>query len=149
MRRSIGRAVLVTVGGLLLASCGSSGGGGGGGTPGFYIVIQNMAFSPLQLKVPPGGTVTVLNNDSMAHTVTSEAAAGDFTPGAVSGIQFDTGSITGQQTFMIPADAVDGTVVPYFCNIHKGAMATPNGSIKVDSSAMPAPPPGSGGGGGY
>jgi plastocyanin len=122
----------------------------GGGAPGFSITIQGMAFSPIPLAAPPGATVTVVNQDGMAHSVTSEAAAGDFTPGAVGGVQFDTGPFTGQRTFTIPANATDGTVVPFYCTVHKGAMATPNGSIRVDSTAQPGPAPGSGsGGGGY
>ena len=135
---------------LWLAGCGSSGGGGGGSTlpNGFYISIAGMAFSPLQLAVPPGGTVTVLNRDGMNHTVTSEAADGDFTPGSVGGVDFDTGSFIGSKTFTIPSTAADGTVIPYYCKIHTNSMATPNGSIRVDSTAVPAPAPGSGGGGG-
>ena len=138
---------------ISLASCGSSGGGGGssamGGSPGFYIAIRGMAFSPIPLAAPPGATVTVVNQDAMDHSVTSEAASGTFTPGAVGGVQFDTGPFTGQHTFVIPADAVDGTVVPYYCTVHKGAMATPNGSIRVDSTAQPGTAPSSGGGVGY
>jgi plastocyanin len=138
---------------LALASCGgsSSGGGGtvsGGGTPGFYITIRGMAFSPLELSVPAGQTVTVLNQDAMPHTVTSEAAAGDFTPGSVGGVQFDTGSFTGQTSFTIPANAPNGTVIPYYCRVHTTTMATPTGTIKVDDTAQPTPAPGSGGGGG-
>jgi plastocyanin len=138
---------------LLLASCGGSSSGGGGGTvsggaPGFYITIQGMAFSPLELSVPPGGTVTVVNRDAMAHTVTSEAAAGSFSPGGVAGVQFDTGQFTGTRTFTIPANAPSGTVVPYYCGVHTSTMVTPTGTIKVDDTAQPGPAPGSGGGGG-
>lgn len=141
---------------LALLSCGgsSSGSGGGGvtgGAPGFYITIHGMAFSPAQLSVPPGATVTVVNQDAMPHSVTSEAAAGQFTPGAVGGVQFDTGAFTGQMTFPVPANAPNGTVIPYYCTVHKGAMATPTATIKIDNTAQPGPAPGSttaGGGGG-
>lgn len=152
MTRSIGRAVLAAGAALLLASCGSSSGGGGGvggGAPGFYIVVKGMAFSPIQLAAPPGATVTVVNQDAMAHSVTSEVAEGDFTPGSLGGVEFDTGPFTGQRTFTIPAAAADGTVVPYYCSVHKATMATPNGSIRVDAAAQPGPAPSSGGGGGY
>ncbi len=120
--------------------CGSSSGGGststGGGGGGFTITIQNMAFSPTQLAVPPGATVTVTNMDgSIPHSVTSEAKDNDFTPGAAGGVQFDTGSFTGTKTFTIPANAAAGTVIPYYCVVHKGSMATPNGSIKIDAAA--------------
>lgn len=135
-----------------LASCGGSSSGsgnvGGGGTPGFFIVIQGLAYSPATLSVPPGATVTVMNRDAMPHSVTSESMPGAFTPGAVSGVQFDSGAATGTFTFQVPANAPEGTVIPYYCTVHKGVMATPNASIKIDTSAQPAPPPGSGGGGG-
>ncbi len=154
MTTRYGSAILLAGAVSVLASCGSSGGGGGsssGGPPGFYITIRNMAFAPAELSAPPGATVTVVNQDGFQHSVTSEAAAGDFTPGAVGGVQFDTGPFTGTGTFTIPANAVDGTVIPYYCTVHKSMMATPNGSLKVDSSATPGPAPGSGSGsgGGY
>jgi plastocyanin len=149
---SNGRAVLAVGAAVLLASCGGGGGGGGavgGGSPGYYIVINGMAFSPIQLAVPPGATVTVVNQDAMPHSVTSEVAEGDFTPGSLGGVEFDTGAFTGNRSFTIPASAADGTVVSYYCSVHKGTMATPNGSIRVDSTAQPGPAPGSGGAGGY
>lgn len=153
MMRRFGWMVAVAGATLAVASCGSSSGGGGGGgvtggTPGFYITIQGMAFSPAELSVPAGQTVTVINMDPMPHTVTSEAAPNAFTPGAVGGVQFDTGSFTGTTTFTVPANAPNGTVIPYYCSIHKGAMATPNATIKVDDSAQPGPAPGGGSGGG-
>jgi plastocyanin len=111
-------------------------------TTGFYIGISGMAFSPLELRVPPGGTVTVLNFDGIAHSVTSEATTGTYTPGAVAGISFDTGLFTaGQRTFTIPASAANGTVIPYYCMDHKSTMVTPNGTIRVDSTATPSAPP--------
>jgi plastocyanin len=153
MNNRFGSAIVLAGGLALLASCGSSGGGGGsssGGTPGFYITIHSMSFGPAELAAPPGATVTVVNQDGIQHSVTSEAVAGDFTPGAVGGVQFDTGPFTGTRTFTIPANAADGTVIPYYCTVHKSMMATPNGSLKVDSTAQPGPAPGSSsGGGGY
>jgi plastocyanin len=139
----------------LLASCGgSSSNNVGTNLPsGFYISVTGMAYSPLQLEVPPGGTVTVLNNDAMPHTVTSEATSGAFTPGAVATVQFDTGNVAGgtKASFVVPAGAPEGTIIPYYCKVHTSTMATPNGTIKVNSGAQPAPAPGGGmgGGGGY
>jgi plastocyanin len=134
-------------GALLAAACGgaySSPGGGSaaGNGNGFYLTISGMAFAPLELSVPAGATVTVLNRDSMAHSVTSEVGAGQFKPGAVSGVSFDTKAFTGTATFTIPAGAQDGTVIPYYCSTHLGAMATPTGTIRIAAEAQPAPPPG-------
>jgi plastocyanin len=103
-----------------------------GGTTGvsYTITIQNFAFSPSNLAVPPGATVTVVNQDSAPHSVTSESAMGNFTPGSVSGVSFDTGSFTaGQRTFAIPASAAMGTVVPYYCSVHKSTM--PQGTVTI------------------
>ncbi len=153
MTRRLGQVLALAGMISVLASCGGSSSGGGGGTvnngaPGFYITIQGLAYSPAQLSVPPGATVTVVNMDSMPHSVTSESAPSSFTLGAVNGVQFDSGAHTGQFTFTIPANAPEGTVIPYFCTVHKGGMATPNASIKIDSSAQPGPAPGGGGGSG-
>ena len=122
-------------------SKGSSGGGSSTTASGFFVTISGMAFSPLELAVPPGATVTVLNRDAMAHSVTSEAVAGEFKPGAVSGVSFDTKPFTGTATFTVPANAQDGTVIPYYCSTHLGTMATPNGTIRIAAEAQPAPGP--------
>jgi plastocyanin len=144
------RRTLALLGGLtVLAACGGGDGGGGGAEgsePGFYIVMQGMTFSPAELAVPPGATVTVLNRGSEPHSATSQASAGAFTPGAVAGIQFDTGVFgRGSRTFTIPTDAVEGTVVPYYCTAHTSMMIPSSPTIRVDPAATPAPAPGSGG----
>ena len=149
MRRSIVGLVVGVLAGVLLA-CGSSGSSGAAAIPGtgFFIVISNLSFLPLNLHVPPGATVTVVNQDGMAHSVTSEATSGAFTRGSVGGVSFDTGPFTGVRSFTIPANAATGTVIPYFCTVHLGTMATPNGAITVDPSAVATTAPGGGGGGG-
>ncbi len=120
--------------GVLLAACGSS--NGGNTNPAFLIRISSLSFSPVSLSVPPGADVVVVNDDGpMSHSVTSEAAAGDFTPGSVGGVSFDTGEFTGQTHFVIPSSAPDGIVVPYYCTVHKGVMNTPDGSITIDAGA--------------
>ncbi len=140
--------VLGTVACWTAAGCGGS--SSSNNLPaGFYISISNMAFSPLNLAVPPGATVTVLNRDSMAHTVTSEATSGAYTPGSVGGVSFDTGSFTGQASFTVPPTAAEGTVIPYYCKVHTSTMATPNGTITVQASAQPGPAPSTGSPGGY
>jgi plastocyanin len=148
---------------LLAAGCGGSSSSSGSGPspappqqtgPGFFITISGMAFSPLNLHVPPGGMVTVQNLDGMPHSVTSEASTNAFVPGSVSGISFNTGPFTGTMSFTVPSNAASGTVIPFFCTVHTSTMATPNGSITIDpSAAATSAPPGSGtpttGGGGY
>ncbi len=133
---------------LLLAAAIAVVGSGCGGSssmsqlpPGYYITISNMSFSPLNLPVPPGATVTVVNHDPVPHTVTSETTAGAFTPGAVGGVSFDTGEFTGQKSFTIPTNAAEGTVIPYYCKVHTSTMSTPNGTLTIQASAPPTAAP--------
>jgi len=139
----------------LAAACGGtspSGGppaapAGGASTPSYVVTIENLAYSPTDLSVPPGATVTVVNADGMLHSVTSESAPGAFRPGAVGGVAFDTGEFaSGSRSFTIPASAPGGTVIPYFCTFHRAAMSTPNGTLTVTNNAAPtsgpAPMPG-------
>jgi plastocyanin len=117
--------------GLFLAACGSTPSAANGGNT-FLIIISSLSYIPQNLTVPPGATIVVLNEDPIPHSVTSEAAAGAFTPGPVAGVSFDTSvPSNAQTTFEIPSTAPDGTVIPFFCTVHKGVMATPNGSITV------------------
>src|SRR5690242_8529523 len=64
--------------------------------------------------------ITVKNLDGTAHTVTSESNTGDFSPGGVAGVSFDTGNLPGGQTtsVTIPGTAPSGTVIPYYCVVH-------------------------------
>jgi plastocyanin len=148
------RSLLTVAFAALAAACGGSSNDNSTTTPpvtpGYFITISNMSFSPLDLHVPPGGTVTVINKDTLVHSVTSQSAANAFTPGGVSGVSFDTGEFVGQKTFTIPATAAEKTVIPYYCTSHKQLMVPPNGTITVDTSAgQTTPPSGGGGGGGY
>jgi plastocyanin len=110
-------------------STGGTTGTGGTGTT-YTITIQNFAYSPSNLDVPPGATVTVVNRDSVAHSVTSESALGNFTPGGVNGVSFDTGNFAaGTRSFTIPPSAPMGTVVPYYCVPHTSGM--PQGTVTI------------------
>jgi len=65
-----------------------------------------------------------MNNDGEPHSVTSEAQVDDFVSGAVQGVSFDTGSISPGSSgeLSLPASAASGTVIPYFCSVHKATM---------------------------
>lgn len=76
------------------------------------IAISNFAFSPVNLTVHPGQTVTVTNRDAAAHTLTS-------TTGAV----FDTGTIKPGATGTLTAPGKAGSY-PYFCSIHQFMRGT-------------------------
>ena len=74
------------------------------------IAIQNFAFSPSSLKVVAGRKVTVINDDSAPHTLTSDDG------------KFDTGNIDpgNSGSFIAPSS---GTYT-YHCNIHRTMTGT-------------------------
>ncbi len=154
MRRTLlALAMVLSVG--VVAGCGSSSSSGGTTrTPstGFFISISSFNFSPVNLAAPPGATITVINDDGAPHSVTSENAPETYTPGGVAGVSFDTGAFTGQATFTLPSGIADGTVIPYYCSVHRDMMATKTGTITIQASAQPTSAPGSsttGSGSGY
>ncbi|AUY47652.1 cupredoxin domain-containing protein [Streptomyces sp. CB01881] len=69
------------------------------------VSIKNFLFEPADITVRPGATVTVVNEDSTAHTLTASDKS------------FDTGTIApgGTATFIAPAQAGSH---PYICSIH-------------------------------
>ena len=147
------RVILAALGLAAASGCGGSSNTASTSSalpPGYYIVITNMAYSPLNLAVPAGSTVTVVNRDvAMPHSVTQQVAQATFTPGAPSGTPFDTGLFTGTRTFVVPTGLPTGTVLHYYCASHGSTMATPNGTITIDALASPSPgaDPGTPGGG--
>jgi len=119
-RRSRGLVAVAVLGAALsLAACSSGGsstattsapattGGSGGST----ITISNFMFAPMDLTVAPGATVTVVNKDSVAHTVTGQAGG------------FDTGDVQPGQSKTFTAPNKAGSY-PYRCNIHQYMTGT-------------------------
>ncbi len=149
-KRSPFRLLAVALAPMLLAACGGSS-SGTSYPPGYYITLGPMSFSPANLAAPSGATVTVVNNSGYTHSVTQEAAAGDYVLGAPTGMTpFDTGLFgSGTKTFTLPTGLADGTVLYYFCRNHMGAMTPPNGTITITATAPPGGGGGGGGGGGY
>ena len=72
---------------------------------------QDNSFSPADLKVAVGDTVTFTNEGAIAHTVT-----------ATSGAEFDSGSLAPGATFEFTAEKA-GTV-SYVCTFHPGMQGT-------------------------
>jgi len=106
MRRAIyGAGVLLIAGVLLLgayisapASKGASAGqSSDSSATGTHITISNFMFSPMELAVSPGATVSVTNKDSSTHTLTA------------TGGQFNTGDVTQNQTKSFKAPMQAGT----------------------------------------
>lgn len=121
--------------GVLAVGCGDDGGSApDSGTAGVTLTFSSgFGFSPSELTVDPGTVITVKNEDSTPHTATSEAADDDFTPGGVGGVEFDTSTVPsgGSAQITLPASAPSGTVIPFYCEIHKGMMVPANGHITI------------------
>lgn len=87
----------------------ASGGASAAPVEGTQIVINKFLYSPVNLKVKPGATVTVMNQDPVAHTVTAQSGAG--------GIAFDSGTINANASGTFTAPTTPGTY-PYICIFH-------------------------------
>jgi len=113
------------------SSTGGATGTDAAGSGPYTITIRLFAYDPPNIDVPAGETLWVVNNDVEPHSVTSESKMGDYTLGAVNGIQFDTGNIDAMANSKItlPATAPPGTVVPYYCSVHKAQM--PQGTVTI------------------
>jgi plastocyanin len=107
-----------------IAACGG-GGGGGGTTPTDQnppvtpvattsVSMKNTAFSPADIVVPAGATVTWTNDDNTNHNATFSSAA----------IASTESFATGSRSVVMPTTA--GTYA-YTCTIHGGM----NGTVKV------------------
>lgn len=123
------RAVWSILLGAGLAACGGSSNSGGGGVPqtvtisGSGTVASPFMFSPTVAFSIPGGSVIVQNNTATAHTFTSEAAQNAYTPGTFGNVSFDQAVAAGAKvTIPIPANALVGSNVWFYCKVHTTMM---------------------------
>jgi plastocyanin len=77
------------------------------------VIIQNFAFNPPNIVVPPGTTVTWVNADRAPHTVTATDPAGAF----------DSGTLQPGQSFSFTFTQ-PGTTYAYYCAIHPSMTGT-------------------------
>ena len=95
------------------------------------VSIKDFAFNPSNTTIAPGTTVTWVNNDQTAHTVTANDGA------------FDSGTLQPGQSYSFAFDKA-GTYA-YHCNIHPDMSATvsvsgsPSASSSASSSASASP----------
>jgi plastocyanin len=102
------------------SSTGQSGGSGGGSAGGTSVSMKNIQFSPNDLTVKAGQTVTFTNDESVPHDVHKESGpGGDFSSGSDGGMQQG-------DTFKLKL-AQPGTY-KYVCHVHAPGMA---GTITV------------------
>ncbi len=77
----------------------------------YTITIKNFMFSPMTLKVTPGAKITVVNKDSVTHTMTSTSG------------KFHTGDIKPHRSKTITMPTKAGTY-HYICSIHQYMTGT-------------------------
>lgn len=94
-----------------------SGAGGGGGSD---VVMENIQFSPNELTVKPGTTVTFTNNESVPHDVEKTGGPG---PAFSSGPE---GGMGDGDTYEVTLDKPGS--YDYVCRVHAPGMS---GSITV------------------
>lgn len=83
---------------------GGESGATGSGTAANTVTIKNFAFSPNPITVNAGTTLTVVNRDTITHTLTADAGA------------FDSGDLAGGRRAHLTLDH-PGTYT-YHCQIH-------------------------------
>ena len=89
-------------------------------------------FSPQDVSVERGGQLTVVNNDNMAHTVTSEAVGTQGDP------LFDlTVPSHATRTLVLPA-ALGAGEYPFYCSFHPSMRGTL--TITGEAGEVPEPP---------
>jgi plastocyanin len=95
----------------------AGGGGGGGGT---QVSMKNIQFSPKDLTVKAGETITFTNDEAVAHDVHKTSGPGkDFASGPTGGMQEG-------DTFELKLDKPGK--YEYVCHVHAPGMA---GTITV------------------
>jgi len=76
------------------------------------VTIKDFAFNPASLTVAPGAKITVTNQDSASHTLTSSSGGG-----------FDTGTLATGKSATITAPVQPGSY-PFVCRIHPSMKGT-------------------------
>jgi plastocyanin len=96
------------------ANGGATGSGGGAAAAGsgaiVKVVIKNFMFTPDNPDVQPGERIEVINEDSVAHSLTAGPAAADNN-------LFTTGLVGANQTKIIAAPKKSG-MYPFYCTVH-------------------------------
>lgn len=72
------------------------------------IIVENQSFSPDELTVDAGVTLTITNDDNETHSVTSDDNSFDE-------IILESGE-TG--TILIPSDLISGDTLAFHCKFH-------------------------------
>ena len=123
-RQIIPALVTVATAATLLAGCGGSDSNAGSppkpttapaksasAASGSAVTISGFKFAPASVTVQPGAKVTVINNDSTAHTATAD-----------DGNSFDTGPLDPGSSQTISVSKPGS--YPYHCSIHPFMKAT-------------------------
>lgn len=98
--------------------------GGGGGTFNGTIRVLDSSFSPRNVTVSVGDSVTWRWDGSLSHTVTQGTSPNPPSP------VFDSGAPKSSGTYGYRFQAADVGALPYICEVHVGMGMT--GTITVE-----------------
>jgi plastocyanin len=101
---------VATTAGNAAAANTTSGSGGGGGSGEAAVVASDLAFSPGELTVSVGETITFANNDGFAHTFTADNG------------EFDSDNVDSGGSFEYTPEAAGD--IPFHCKIHTSMTGT-------------------------
>jgi hypothetical protein len=85
------------------------------------------AFGTNPQVIPPNTTVTWVNNDTVAHTVTADDGS------------FDSGTLQPGQSYSRTFDGSVTGLIPYHCAIH--GAASMSGALEVSAAGQVTPSP--------
>ena len=105
----------IAVGGFALPGSNADAPATGYGSAPSEAIIANFAFSPVQARA--GESITVRNDDAVAHTLTS-------TDGL-----FDTGTLDADGTFTLTAPTTSGSFA-FYCELHPSILSRYQASIQ-------------------
>ena len=85
-------------------------------------------FATPDITAPSGSTITIVNDDSSSHTVTSQSAESAFDDTG----DFDVTVASEGTALLTLPEAASGTVFFYYCRFHLDSMSPSSGTITIE-----------------
>lgn len=92
------------------------------------VIGAGNTFATTEVTAASGATITIINNDSDPHTITSESAEGAFDDTE----DFDTVVGSDSKGLLTIPDLPSGTILFFYCRFHEGSMSPADGTIVIE-----------------
>jgi hypothetical protein len=92
------------------------------------IITSTLNLIPSEIFVPSGGRISIINEDSNPHTITSQSAADAFDNSGTFDVLVPSGGVA---NLTIP-ESPSGTVYHFYCRFYLGALSPSGGSITIE-----------------